>query len=393
MKSIKTKIVIYLGVLLLIVCVGFAGVSYMTSSKALIAKVNDTLPQLAAQTAKVISSRVEGQFNTLELLAENEKLRDMTIPPNSKLPMLNEETQRSKSLRLGIADKNGILVSTNSKSVDISSTDYFKQAMSGNRVVTSPIVDKSTGSVELVYAVPIKNNGETVGVLVDIKDGYILCDLIKDITFGKSGKAFMINKDCTTIAHSNRDLVKAMDNDLENVKKDPKLKSLVALEKQMTEGKSGVGGYEYEGTVKYLGFAPVEGTEWSVAITAPEKEVLSELDTLKSSLAVVTIIFLLVSIVIGYMIAKIIADPIINLSEHLRTISTGDFTKSITPKFIKLKDEIGILAQSMDKMQKTIGELIKSVVEEASNVSHSVELSVSNINGLNSQIEEVSATT
>jgi methyl-accepting chemotaxis protein len=73
----------------------------------------------------------------------------------------------------------------------------------------------------------------------------------------------MINDKCTTIAHKDKNLVINMDNDLENVKKDPSLEQLVNLEKKMMVGEKGEGEYTYNGVTKYMAFTPIQGTAWS----------------------------------------------------------------------------------------------------------------------------------
>jgi methyl-accepting chemotaxis protein len=192
MKSIKTKMMLYLGSLLLLVCVGLGVISYITSSNALVANVEESLPQLANQTAKVVASRVEGQLDILEALANESKIKDMSLGWESKLKILQDEVSKRNHMSMGIADMNGKFVSTDGKMSDVKNEDYFKKAISGERVITDPTINTADGSVVLRYAVPIKNNNQIVGVLIAVADGYSLCNTIEDITFGKTGKAFMI---------------------------------------------------------------------------------------------------------------------------------------------------------------------------------------------------------
>ncbi len=294
---------------------------------------------------------------------------------------------------MGIADSSGSLVSTDGKTTDISSSEYFKQALSGKRIVTDPIVNKNDGSVTIIYAVPIKSHGVVTGVLIGVRDGYELCSIISDIVFGKTGKAFMIGKDGTTVAHSNKDFVKAKDNNFANLKTNPKLKSLVEIEKQMVEKKTGVGDYSYKGVVKYLGFSPIEGTDWSIAVAAPKTEVLSGLSTLMTSIIIASMVILLISIGFGYFIAGTVANPIKVASEHLRVMATGDFSKQISVQLIKRKDEVGTLALSMDTMQTSVKDIVKAVKTESANVASSFLASQQNIIRLNTEIEDISATT
>lgn len=393
MRSIRVKIVVSVIALLLVVCTGFAGISFYTSSNALLAQVEETLPQVAVAAAQGVEANIEGQLNTLEAISNNKVIRDVNATWEDKLPILGEEVARSGHIRMGIADLNGNMKSTDGSEMNIADRPHFIKAISGEKYVSDPTISKVDNSVIIAYAVPIKQNNSIVGVLVATRDGSSLSSITNKITFGKSGKAFMLNKSGVTVAHSNIDLVMQMDNDFENIKKDPKLKSLVELEKQMVEGKTGVGEYEYNGKVKYMGYAPVNGTDWSIAIAAPKSEVLAGLNALKISMFVAAAIFLLISTIAGYVIATLISTPIKLITEHLKKIAGGDFTQEVPSKCIGLKDEIGILAKSLETTQVSIRQVIKGVVEEAGNVNKAVMLTGRYMSDLNSQIEDVSATT
>ncbi len=393
MKSIKLKIVVSLVVLLLLVCTGLEWISYSNASNALLSQAEEAFTQLAAESARTVESSIEGQFNALGAVAANNAVSDVNAEWNEKLAILNEEVVRSGHIRMGIANLKGDMRSNDGSVINIADMPYFKKAVSGENHVSDPATSKVDKSLIIAYAVPIKHEGSIVGALVATRDGSSLSSITNKITFGKSGNAFMINKSGVTVAHSNIDLVLQMDNDFENVKTDPKLQSLVELEKQMVEGKTGVGEYEYGGIVKYLGYAPVNGTEWSIAVAAPKNELIGGLDSLKTSMLVAAIVFLLISAAAGYIIAAYIAKPLSLLTDHLKNLEKGDFTQQVPAKCIKLKDEVGILARSLETTQESIREVIRGVVGEAANVNTAVMLTGKYMSELNSQIEEVSATT
>jgi len=394
MKSIKVKIIFYVVVLLLAVSAGLSGISYYTASSALVDQIEATLPQLAVDASNLISSRLDEQLNALEATAMNQVITSPDVPIEEKLSVMNEEINRGGHISMAYADLNGdVKAATDGASMNISDRGYFKKAISGEKNVSDLIVSKLDNSIIIIYAVPIRHNGATVGVLFVVRDGGSLSEITNKITFGKSGKAFMLNNSGVTVAHSNIDLVKQMDNDFENVKKDPKLKSLVELEKQMVEGKTGVGEYEYDGIYKYMGYAPVKGTNWSVAVTAPKSEVMAGLTSLKIFMFSAAAIFLLLGAAASYVIATFIAAPIKMLTSHLKGLAAGDFTQDVPDKCMNLKDEIGVLAKSLETTQVSIRGVITGVVEEAENVNKAVALTGKYMAELNSKIEDVSATT
>ena len=393
MKSLKSKIVILIAVLLVIVCAGFGVISYLISAYSVEKEVENYLTEIAKESAKVVSSCNNEQLNALEAIAAMNEISGPNISIEEKLQILSKEVKRSGHIRMGIADLNGDMKSTDGSSTNIKDRVHFKKPIEGVNTVSDPIISKINGSVIMSFGVPIKYNDQIIGVLVAVRDGNNLSNTISDITFGKSGKAFLINKSGVTIAHENNELVLNMYNAIEEAKNDSKLLSFANLLNQMIEGNAGSGQYTYEGVSKKVGFAPVEGADWYIAVEAPEKEILSRLESLKANAYTMSGIFIIVGIIIAYLIAAGVANPIKRLSKVLSVIATGDFRQVVPEKYQKRKNEMGLLARSIDTMQSSIRNIVNGVLTEAFNVEDSVKATSARMEELNAQIHEVSATT
>ncbi|MCQ4924161.1 methyl-accepting chemotaxis protein [Tissierella carlieri] len=393
LKSIKTKLSLFYGVLLLVICMGFGVVSYIASSKALSTSIDESLSQLAIQNAEIVDKGMEVQFNALEALAESDWLKGTSLTLDEKLKLLNNEVKRSNHIDMFIADIDGNMEDTAGGRANVSDREYFIKALSGEKEVSDPIIDRTNGNLILCYAVPIKDGGRVKGVLAATRDGNVLSDFISDMRFGENSEAFMINKQGTTVASKDRELVMNMYNILEEAKADSGLKSLAQLQQKMTQGERGVGEYSYKGITKYMGFAPVEGTNWSLAITAPKSEVMSQVNSLTMTMIIISIIFLAISIAITLFIAGGISRPIKEASDYLNIVATGDFTGMIPMQLLEMNDETGTLAKAIDTMQESVKNIIKEVVNESSNVSQMLVDINSDMRKLNRSIEEISATT
>src|SRR5665648_297308 len=354
MKSIKFQMVLHIGTILLTVCVSLGLISYITAAKAMTVQVQETLPQLASQGAKVVSERLNALLGTLEVVANIDRIKDKNNSWEDKNKILQDENKRSGHLYMMMAGIDGAAVMSTGKEANIKDREYFQKAIAGNRAVSEPLVSKVDGSLSIVYAVPIRQEGVIVGILAAVRDGNNLSKITNDIKFGKAGSAFMKDKKGTTIAHTNPEVVMKMDNIFENFKKDPKLEPLVKLEEGMIAGKIGAGAYEYKGEAKFLGYAPVEGTDWSLAVSVPSDEVMGGVQTMRSSVLIASAILLLLGLGVMYFVAGLIATPISSATEHLRVISTGDFTRETPKKYMERKDELGVLAKAIDTMQQSV---------------------------------------
>lgn len=251
------------------------------------------------------------------------------------------EVEHKGHIRMGIADASGIMMSTEDTSIDVSDRAYFIQSMKGENAVSDPIVSKHDGSVILCFGVPIKENGQIAASLIAVREGTTLSDVVDDINFGQSGKAFVINKDGTTIAHYDSEKVINMFNAIESSKEDPSYTSLAQLKRQMLEGNNGNGQYTYNGVTNIVGFAPIEGTDWYLALSAPEDEVLASLDKVQAYMPIVFMAFVFGGIALSFVIATNISKPIVRASKLLTKAAEGDFTQKIPTKDLNRKDEIG----------------------------------------------------
>ncbi len=84
---------------------------------------------------------------------------------------------------------------------------------------------------------------------------------------------------------------------------------------------------------------------------------------------VLTIIMIFVSILFG----KSIADPVIASSVVSQNLSKGDLTSRIDRKYSTRKDEVGIMAASMNNAMANIEKMVSSVVESLKNLYQSIE--------------------
>ncbi len=391
-KSINLKLSVIFGTLLTVISTGIGITAYVVSKDELLSSVNTAIMTMAEESAKVVEEGIRVQTNALEALAESEWMKSTEITTQDKLKLLEGEVKRSGHIRMGIADKQGNAVFGNGSSVSISDRDYYKKAISGQVTVSDPMISKDDKTLVITYSVPIKRNDEVIGVLIAVRDGNVLSDYTNNIHYGNSGTAFMVNSQGTTIANQNKSLVETMSNMIKGAGEDKGLRQLGDLVTLMTEGKHGTGAYRYLGIEKYMGYAPVEGLNWSLAITAPRSEVMDNIHDTMMIMAGVAIFFIIGSILLTVLIAGSISKPIKLVTEQLQMVSRGDFTQPVSEKLLKKSDETGVLANSLVVMQESVREILRNVTGASMNVSRSLGVINDDMKILNKSMEEISAT-
>jgi methyl-accepting chemotaxis protein len=398
-KSIGAKIIATFTILLLVVCGCLSFFSYRAASKALIATIEEVLPEKAVDASKIVREKLNVFLNIIEVVAARDRLRNMENSWEDKLKILNAEKERAQYVDMGIADRNGRLKLTSGQEYNVADREFFQQSINGKTFISEPILSDDKGGLIFMTSAPLKDDqGNIVGVIVSIQDALILSDIVKGITFGKEGYAYMVNDEGTVIAHNKLDLVMNQYNPIEEAKKDQAVAALAELHKRMTTGERGVGDYYFQGINRYMGFAPVEGTGWAVAVAAPENEVLARVSNLKITAALITLSCLALGIVTCIFISRSLSKPIIETAGYADKMAAGDLSKDIPAKLLSRKDELGLLAQSFNKMAMNwrgiIGQIsagAEVVAASSQELSAFTQSTAANMQEVSAATEEISA--
>jgi methyl-accepting chemotaxis protein len=373
MKSIKTKLSVFTIALVTIIIAGISFLSIRFASDALHKTVARNMEAVVDEGAKTVESRVSGQLSIVETLASSEFLTDSTLTAEQKLAKFAEAIQKNSYIKMGIVDTEGNAIYSNGNTTEVADRDYFINAMKGQANVSDPLMSRSEGIIVVIYSVPIMQDGKVVGVLTATKDGNDISGIVNDITFGDTGKAFMINKDGVKIAHYKSELVTEQDNDLTNVEKDPALRQLANLETKMIKGESGTGFYHYDGVDKFLAYSPVNSTSWSLAVTVEKTEIYKELNNLINVLIILAVAFLVIAVSIAFFFASSISKRIRQAITYIRPIADGDFTVQIEEKHLGKKDEIGQMIESLSYMQNSMKGMLKAVINNSQKIDEDAQ--------------------
>lgn len=391
-RSISTKIVALMSIILTIVCSCLGIIAYYNIYDSLTKNTEEMLPKLAVEAARIIEARISNQFIALEALAVNEKISSFNSSQeqgSDVTALLNQEIMRLGHKRMAIIDIKGNAIYNDGQKVNLKDRAYFQKAIKGEEAVSDPIISKVDNTIVMVYAVPIKSGNTIVGVLIATRDGYELSNLAKEITVGKTGNAFVVNAEGKTIAHSDKELldkviktnnenvdaVSSASKTQESIQSELGYKNYDTIQKQMKEGKTGFGEYEYNNTPMFLGFSPISGDGWSVAVQAESAELLSGLSILKRNTIIASLAFLLTSFAIVYFFTGRLTKHLKKLKYYTGLLGEFNLDFEISEDLLKQKDEIGDLSNSFKKFTTEVRGLIREVrasIIETSNAAANI---------------------
>lgn len=373
MNSLKQKMSILIGFLVIAVCACLSIASYYSSSNVLQESTQDSIAEVAKQTSGIISSMIDGNIAQLESIAARSDIKDANISKEQKIQILHAEAERIGCERLTIIDVNGDSFNGDGKEQNLGVREYFQKAIAGESNVTDPAIGKSTGQLLVFYAVPIMEGNKVIGVLQEVQDGNNLSELTNQVQYGENGYAYMVSSDGTIIAHNDNELVMNCENFVTKAKEDNSYAEYAEAITKASEEQNGFTSYTQGGVENYVGFAQVEGTNWEVMVEITKKEILSGLNSLKIQTFSASILFSLVGIIVAFMIAHSIAKGIKESSKKLETLANGDLTVHVSDQLLVKKDEVGDMSRAMQAMAEALSTAITKIKQNSLNIDHQSE--------------------
>lgn len=389
-KSVTARFVVYIASLLIIICGSLGLIAINTASNALINNIIQQLPAKAEDGANLVASKIAARLESVVTLSHMPGMESMDW--SAQFAVLAKEQERLDFMHMGVATADGECRFTNGATANLLDRDYFMRALAGEACMSDPVINRVDGSLSFVFASPIYDDSEQVqGVLVGLSDSLELSEIAGSVTFGETGYAYILNKEGTTIAHPNISLVVNGDNDFENVKEDPSLAPLVELEKKMVAQQTGFGEYVYGGEVNYLGYAPIPGTLWSIAVTSTEKETLADVDKLRIAIVAITLIALLIGIIFAFVLGRIIGQAVGKISRNLDKVAAGDLTGEFDDKALERQDEFGVSARSLKQMITGLRNMVNSITNSSHEVAGASQQLAAQGENIAATMEQVAA--
>ena len=365
MNSIKTKLIIVVGLLISISLGILWTFNYWNTRQLLIVDTEEYLTLQAGTTGKQVGDFFDSRVAEVSLMASSPTL--VGGDQQAIISYLKDEEQRNKKyIRFFFTDQLGTVFYTDGTSANIAQRDYFKKVMeTGQAFVPDPVISRVDGKPIITVVAPIKKGNKVVGILggsVSLENA--ASDVVK-VKVGQTGSAFIIKNDGVVIVHP--DATKIMKANLQS-DQDVDI-SLKAATEKMMKGESGITHYSDNNIDTYIAYAPICGTNWSIGVHVPVVEVMGKLQAFMLSAGISFVIILLLTIGIVFFFAGYLAKPIQVLSVFVNRIANGDLTGEGLE--ISAKDEIGSLAKSFELMANNLRNLLRQIGQTAEQLAAS----------------------
>jgi GAF domain-containing protein/HAMP domain-containing protein len=258
---------------------------------------------------------------------------------------------------------------------------------------TIPYEDAAGGGLVVTVGAPVYEGDEFVGVVAADMQLSAITEQIDTIKVGETGYAFMLDDAgrIITMPDAGYEMfgIRPEDMDREEFFRQTILDfgsdELKSLTKRMTAGGNGLLTVDVNGVDTYISFYPIEANGYSIALVVPvselqgaivaaQSETEQQLQSAGQAAVTILIVLLIVAIGISMGLGRVIAAPILRLTQTASQIAAGDLTAQAP---ITTNDEIGQLSHAFNAMtsrlRETLDELEKRVDERTIELSSANE--------------------
>lgn len=236
---------------------------------------------------------------------------------------------------------------------DVSEKQWYKDLMTGRSYnISNPVISKGSGKTLIVIGAAVKDDSDNIiGDMISAVNISRIQEKINEFKFGENGYSILISDDGTIITHPDESLImKSKITELDD-------SDMVNLGKEMLKSDSGDFKFGVGDNKSIAFYKKIPLTNWSVASVISERELFAEGRSLVTTLAMVSVIIIIIIAGIIIFMANKFSKPLRKLCDFSSEIAQGNLTCELD---INRNDEIGQVA---DTLKNTSYELRNMVID------------------------------
>ncbi|MGB8451756.1 MAG: methyl-accepting chemotaxis protein [Anaerocolumna sp.] len=370
------------------------------TAKILIKNVENGIADIGKQQIANLDFKVDNYLadTTLQLkvAVANTDIKAMDITKIK--PFIEEMQKNDPDATFAVDDMEGnqVIRSDGGNLVYVGDRSYFQGALKGNAENISEIlVGKSNGKLTVAIATPIKDTSDKV---VGIMQASLLLEkvnnYVSDLSETTGSKVYIIENTGKVVAHPDGLLAAEEDKkDFPDIQPGVDRKDISNLTyiKKVIDSKTGVMYVGAGKTKRLVAYTTNERTKWIICEEIPYSQVTDKLYPLYKTLGIILIIIIVLIPFIAFYVAQNFTLPIVKIQKVIGKLAANEYV--IPDLNIKSKDELGKLSEDVKKMALNMRNVVLSVQNSSTDMVGLVERADENMYGLNTGIEDISATT
>jgi len=261
-----------------------------------------SLAEIARQGAGAVKENLDSRFEALAALAATAVVTDSQVSLPDKIGFLGDTAGKKGYRLLLLSDRTGKTYDSLRQVTNQSANPQIQDALLMKPSLSDPFA--YGGPMQNVFAmsVPIRGDSTAIGVLTAYMDAEVLHRIIATIGNGSGSVSFLLDSSGNCIATANESIVRI--GQLTNAGSSSNTKRLSDYARFMVEGRSGSGAYRDGNITRYIGYAAIGNTGWSLGVTVPEQEILGRFNRLSIWLMIISLFVSLLMPVLAWQFTR-----------------------------------------------------------------------------------------
>jgi len=373
--GIRTKLLIFYGVLIIVVCLILGTMSSQIAKSILMTRETESLQNSAEIMVNQIENKLADDLLIAESFARRPEFIDPAVSVAERTDICNDEAETGTFHTLIYAQPNGIASPNPNITMDLykmKDEAFIKAMEEGVSCYKNTVTVAGTGYM-VSGAVPIKaEDGTIAGAVVTTVETKEFASLL-----GDDVEAFIIDENGNYIGHTKAAEFKYNEetgqgipakgggleilgeginlsiNPLEAAANDPAYEETAALFEEMISKGQGVAEYHstLTGEKQIVAYTTIGMTNWRVAYLVNESEIMGAVQQLTVQIFLVSLIIIVLAVVFTFILSKLLLKPLVKATRSLENIihniqvGQGDLTVRLESA---TNDEIGRIITSIN---------------------------------------------
>ena len=328
----------------------------------------DSLQPMARQSAKTVEANIHMLADRMMTIALDPRMTgegqssglESAAVEASRREVLEESAEIYEVYAIALYDLDGRLVQGIDGAPESLEGDFLALLKETDNLTTDPstIYQDKLG---IRMGMPVKGEEGTVLYVVGIYKYDLLNDVISSINLGKSGMAYMVNREGIVTGHPDQSLAlggstlaQLSDGNKEAVER-------------VTTGETGAVEFPVGGEQMLAAFSPIRGTQWSLVIQIPKSDYSHFINGAMLVSFTATLAVLLVSILLVLRLARSISRPVKGVTERMVALSNGDLHTQV--RSVRTGDELELMTRTLDATLESMNRYISDIQQVLTQVA------------------------
>lgn len=361
--------------------------TYYETNNIMLNQINSEMYLTEDSGSNTIQVMIEKEKTEIQKLAQSKAVVELALKKQSdgkSEDFKNLVAESNKNLKAYIdnsnyiehtfiVDLNSVIYSDSSVNTlgkNISDRTYCKNALAGNDAVSETLISKDSKAQVVVFASPIKYNGQTLGFIASGLYAKSFSKYLKNMKLPdlNTSYAYLVDEKGNMIYHPTQSKIgKPVENDV--------IKNVVASIKKGNTIKPASIEYNFNGTKKLSYYGEIPSTHWTIVISVDKNDVTKSISKLIFIIFVIALIVTILAAIIGVILSKTITNPISKLKDLVNKTSKLELDHdSNYDHLMKLNNEVGDIANSIWNMRKVLKDVVMLLKNTSAALNSNAEL-------------------